>query len=96
MYDNPSLPYRCPLCLQPVSPCTEDALTRKKTCGCLTCFCKAPVFTQEEGESVFMPSIRWNNWVIQYHKEHPNWHKDSLCKGCIRQKGKCRTERRSS
>ena len=90
MYDNPNLPYRCPLCLQPVSPCTEDALTRKKTCGCLTCSCKAPVFTQEEGESIFMPSIRWNNWVIKYRREHPNWHRDVLCKVCINQNSPCK------
>ena len=25
MYDNPNLPYRCPICLQSVSPCTEGA-----------------------------------------------------------------------
>lgn len=89
MYDNPNLPYRCPVCLQPVSPCTEDATTGKRTCGCLTFSCSAPVFTQKEGESIFMPSILWNNWVIQYRKKTPNWHKDNLCKGCIRQKEKC-------
>ena len=89
MYDNPSLPYRCPICLQSVSPCTEDATTRKRTCGCLTYPCPAPIFTQKDGESIYMASIHWNNWVIQYRKEHPNWHKDSLCKGCIEQKEKC-------
>lgn len=36
MYDNPSLPYRCPACLQSVSPCTEDATT-----NCYFCqYCK--------------------------------------------------------
>lgn len=89
MYDEPSLPYRCPICMQPVSPCTEDATTGKRTCGCLTCSCPAPIFTQKDGESIYMASIYWNNWVIQYRKEHPNWHKDSLCKDCIRQKEKC-------
>ena len=51
MYDNPSLPYRCPICLQSVSPCTEDATTGKRTCGCLTYSCPAPIFTQKDGES---------------------------------------------
>ena len=48
MYDEPSLPYRCPICMQPVSPCTEDATTGKRTCGCLTYSCPAPIFTQAE------------------------------------------------
>lgn len=87
MYDNPSLPYRCPLCLQPMSPRTEDVTTGKRTCGCLSC--SAPEFTQKEGESIFIPSILWNNWVTKYRREHPSWHRDVLCKGCINQNSLC-------
>ena len=58
MYDEPSLPYRCPICMQPVSPCTEDATTGKRTCGCLTYSCPAPIFTQKmENQFIWHLSI---------------------------------------
>lgn len=82
MNDNPNIPYRCPLCLNPVSDCLSDALTGKKVCGCMTCNCDAPHFTQGANDSIFIPRIKWDHWVIAYRNEHPNWHREVICKGC--------------
>ena len=84
MYDDNQSPYRCPICLVRPSLCTTDALTGKHTVGCLTCNCKAPVFTQKENESKYVPLIEWDKWVVKYRKEHPRWHEEYLCAGCIR------------
>ena len=82
MYDNPNLPYRCPKCLQSVSDCTSNALTGKRTCGCLTCSCDAPIFEQKDGESIYAARVKWDKWVVAYRNEHPNWHRENICKGC--------------
>jgi len=88
-YDNPDMPYRCPICFSPVSPCTSDGLTNLKTCGCLTCNCPAPQFMQKPNESKYMPRIQWDRWVIQYRREHPDYHKDYMCKYCLRDRKNC-------
>ena len=90
MYDNPNLPYRCPLCFQSVSNCLWDSTGKRKACGCTTCNCNAPMFEQKFGESIFMPEIKWNNWVIKYRNEHPDYHKDYLCKKCLRDRKDCK------
>lgn len=85
-YDNPTndpfMPYRCPICFNPVSPCMTNAISNKKTYGCMTMSCKAPIFEQKNNESKFTPLIEWNKWVIEYRKEHPNYHREYMCKGC--------------
>lgn len=88
-YDNPEMPYRCPICFSPVSPCIRDGHTNLRTCGCMTCNCPAPVFMQKFKESEYIPFVLWNNWVIQYRREHPDYHKDYLCKDCLKDKTKC-------
>lgn len=89
MYDDNQSPYRCPICLARPSLCTEDPSTGMKTVGCLTCNCEAPVFTQRQGEPKYMPLIEWDKWVVKYRNEHKNWHKDCLCKKCLRDKSNC-------
>ena len=91
MYDDPRLPYRCPKCFQSVSTCTMSANGKYHTCGCLSCSCDAPVFEQNpfEFESPYMPRIRWDRWVIQYRKEHPDYHKDYMCRYCLRDRNNC-------
>lgn len=90
MYDDPNMPYRCPICLQRVSSCTISANGKFRTCGCMTCDCPAPHFEQESIlESQYTPMIKWNNWVIAYRKEHLDWHKDNVCKGCLRDRNNC-------
>ena len=81
-YDNPDMPYRCPICFSPISPCLTSAISNRNVCGCMTMGCKAPVFERTENESKFIPFIKWNNWVINYRKEHPNYHREYMCKGC--------------
>ena len=85
-YDNPTndpfMPYRCPICFNPVSPCMTNAISNKKTYGCITMSCKAPIFEQKNNESKFTPLVEWNKWVIEYRKEHPNYHREYMCKGC--------------
>ena len=88
-YDNPDMPYRCPICFNPVSPCLWSADGKRKSCGCFTMSCDAPIFEQHEGDSEFTPRIKWNNWVIAYRKEHPNYHREFMCKGCKFEKVSC-------
>ena len=90
MYDNPNLPYRCPLCFQVVSDCTSSADGKHRTCGCFTCNCSAPIFEQKPLESIYMPRVLWDRWVIRYRNEHPNYHKDYLCKNCLRDRENCK------
>ena len=90
MYDNPNLPYRCPLCFQVVSDCTSSADGKHRTCGCFTCSCSAPIFEQKPLESIYMPRILWDRWVIRYRNEHPNYHIDYLCKNCLRDRENCK------
>lgn len=89
MFDNPNIPYRCPICLNPISDCLRDANTHKVVCGCMTCNCKAPHFTQGDNDSIYVPRIKWDQWVIAYRNEHPNWHREAVCGGCDREKMKC-------
>ena len=89
MYDDPKLPYRCPKCFQVVSPCTWNASGKLRTCGCFSCSCDAPIFEQKIGESEYTPMIKWNNWVIAYRNKHSDYHKDYLCKGCLRDRKNC-------
>lgn len=91
MYDDKQYPYRCPLCLIRPSTCTEEANTGLKTVGCLTCDCPAPVFVEDKSEkysfpglSKYIPLIKWDKWVINYRKEHPNWHREAICNGCLK------------
>lgn len=90
MYDDPNLPYRCPLCFQIVSDCTSSADGKHKTCGCFTCSCPAPIFEQKPQESIYMPRVLWDRWVIRYRNEHPDYHKDYLCKNCLRDRENCK------
>lgn len=90
MYDDPNSPYRCPKCFQVVSDCTSSADGKHKTCGCFTCSCDAPIFEQKSNESKYMPRIDWDNWVIRYRNEHPDYHKDYLCKNCLRDRENCK------
>lgn len=80
--DNPFMPYRCPICFNPVSPCLWSADGKRKSCGCFTTYCDAPIFEHKNNESQFIPLIEWNKWVINYRKEHPNYHREFMCKGC--------------
>lgn len=89
MYDNPNLPYRCPKCFNPVSSHLTDITGKRYVCGCMTCDCDAPVFTQEQGESIYMPRIKWDNWVVNYRNDNPDYHKEYLCKNCLRNKKDC-------
>ena len=89
MYDDPRVPYRCPKCFQSVCSCTMSANGKYHTCGCFSCNCDAPVFEQKPSESPYMPRIRWDRWVIQYRNEHPDYHKDYLCKNCLRDRNNC-------
>ena len=91
MYDDNESPYRCPLCLVRPSLCTTDATTGKHTVGCLTCNCGAPVFTEPDfdfrlnhGSLKYVPLVKWDRWVVQYRNEHPNWHKEHVCRGCLK------------
>ena len=92
MYDDKQYPYRCPICLTRPSLCTEDAVTGLKTVGCLTNSCPAPLFvepTEGHGEKRYYkyhPLISWDNWVIKYREEHPDWHREAVCKSCLRYK----------
>ena len=90
MYDDPKLPYRCPKCFQVVSPCTWNTSGKLRTCGCFSCSCDAPIFEQKIGESEYTPMIEWNNWVIAYRNKHSDYHKDYLCKGCLRDRNNCK------
>lgn len=85
-YDNPTndpfMPYRCPICFNPISPYLWSADGKRKSCGCFTMSCDAPIFEQKNNESKFIPLIEWNKWVINYRKEHPNYHREFMCKGC--------------
>ena len=83
MYDDKISPYRCPFCLTRPSLCTTEAITGLQSVGCLTCNCEAPVFTQDRLESKYMPLVEWDKWVSDYRKEHPEWHREVICKGCI-------------
>lgn len=84
MYDDNESPYRCPLCLTRPSLCTTEANTGLQSVGCMTCNCGAPVFTQDKLESKYMPLVKWDKWVSDYRKEHPEWHRELICKGCIK------------
>ena len=42
------------------------------------------------GESEYTPMIEWNNWVITYRNKHSDYHKDYLCKGCLRDRNNCK------
>ena len=84
MYDDLQSPYRCPLCLIRPSLCTVDAETKMQSVGCMTCNCNAPIFTQDRLESKYIPLVKWDKWVSDYRKEHPNWHKEFICKGCLK------------
>lgn len=84
MYDDNQSPYRCPICLTRPSLCMRDVLTNKPSVGCMTCNCSAPIFTQNENESKYMPLILWDRWVVRYRYENPNWHKEFMCKGCLK------------
>lgn len=90
MYDDYQSPYRCPICLIRPSLCTTEPSTGLYRAGCMTCNCGAPVFTQRQVESKYMPLIEWDKWVVKYRKEHKNWHKDYLCKNCLRDKSNCK------
>jgi hypothetical protein len=89
MYDDLQSPYHCPLCLIRPSLCTVDAETKMQSVGCMTCNCKAPIFTQERLESKYVPLVKWDKWVSDYRKEHPNWHKEFICKGCLKNNTDC-------
>lgn len=39
--DNPFMPYRCPICFNPVSPCLWSTDGKRKSCGCFTISCEA-------------------------------------------------------
>lgn len=84
MYDDLQSPYRCPLCLIRPSLCTVDAETKMQSVGCMTCNCDAPIFTQDRLESKYVPLVKWDKWVSDYRKEHPNWHRELICKGCLK------------
>ena len=91
MYDDNESPYRCPLCLVRPSLCTTDATTGKHTVGCLTSNCGAPVFTEPDfdfrlnyGSLKYVPLVKWDRWVVQYRNEHPNWHQEHVCDGCLK------------
>ena len=84
MYDDLQSPYRCPLCLIRPSLCTVDAETKMQSVGCMTCNCNAPIFTQDRLESKYVPLVKWDKWVSDYRKEHPNWHRELICKGCLK------------
>ena len=90
MYDDPKLPYKCPKCFQVVSPCTWNASGKLRTCGCFSCNCDAPIFEQKIGESEYTPMIEQNNWVIAYRNKHSDYHKDYLCKDCLRDRNNCK------
>ena len=84
MYDDNESPYRCPICLVRPSLCTVDATTKLQTVGCFTCDCSAPIFTQDRLESKYMPLVKWDKWVIGYRKEHSDWHREFVCKNCLK------------
>ena len=86
MYDDKESPYRCPFCLTRPSLCATEANTGLQTVGCLTCNCKAPVFRQEHHEPKCMPLVKWDKWVSDYRKANPDWHREVICKGCLKYK----------
>lgn len=50
----------------------------------MTCNCKAPVFTQDRLESKYMPLVKWDKWVSDYRRANPEWHRELICKDCIK------------
>ena len=93
MYDDKESPYRCPLCLTRPSLCTTEANTGLQTVGCMTMSCRAPVFTEPKDglnagtrQSKLLPLIEWDSWVSDYRKANPDWHREVICKGCLKYK----------
>ena len=85
MYDDKESPYRCPLCLVRPMLCTTEANSGSQVVGCMTCSCDAPVFTQKlPSEPRCMALVRCDGWVSNYRKEHPEWHREAICKGCLK------------
>lgn len=89
MHDDNESPYRCPLCLVRPSLCMIDPFTNKHTVGCMTCGCDAPLFKESDFDIdipglEYRPLIEWDRWVVRYRNEHPNWHQEHICKGCLK------------